>query len=117
MLEKTLRVGELYDFYGALLTEKQRLCLELHYLNDYSLAEIAADMHISRQAVHDLLRRAEQTLEIYETRLGLLQKFSHQRQVLQRAGDLLRQAVAMAPADCRQIIMQAETLMRTLDAH
>lgn len=114
MLEKTLRISELYDLYGALLTEKQRLCLELHYLNDFSLAEIAADMHISRQAVHDLLHRAEQTLESYETKLGLQQRFNSRRQALRQAGDLLRQAAAVAPAECRHIIEQAQTVLQEL---
>ena len=68
-----IRFGSLYEIYGALLTEKQRQCLELYFCEDYSLAEVAEEMQVSRQAIHDLLRRVEQTLEHYETMLGFLQ--------------------------------------------
>ena len=56
MIEKMLRIGRLYDCYGALLTENQQKCLELHYLQDLSLGEIAAELSVSRQAVNDMLR-------------------------------------------------------------
>ncbi len=59
MLDKVLRIAELYDFYGALLTDKQRRCLEMHYLSDDSLAEIAEEFGVSRQAVHDIRHRRE----------------------------------------------------------
>jgi predicted DNA-binding protein YlxM (UPF0122 family) len=72
MLDKVLRIAELYDFYGALLTDKQRRCLEMHYLGDDSLAEIAEEFQVSRQAVHDILRRGEQLLAEYEAKLGLV---------------------------------------------
>ena len=55
-----IRFGSLYEIYGALLTEKQRQCLELYFCEDYSLAEVAEEMQVSRQAIHDLLRRVEQ---------------------------------------------------------
>lgn len=82
MLNKVLRIGQLYDFYNALLTEKQRECLNMHYLQDLSLAEIAEEYNVSRQAVHDILRRAEQTLEEYEEKLGLAARYSEERKVL-----------------------------------
>nr|WP_028972397.1 YlxM family DNA-binding protein [Sporomusa ovata] len=82
MLNKVLRVGQLYDFYNALLTEKQRDCLNMHYLQDLSLAEIAAEFSVSRQAVHDILRRAEQTLEEYEHKLGLAARYRQERKLL-----------------------------------
>lgn len=74
MLEKLMRIAMLYDFYGALLTEKQRTYLEMHYLNDLSLSEIADEAGISRQAVHDILRRAEKILEQYESELKLVER-------------------------------------------
>ena len=81
-LNKVLRVGELYDFYGALLTDKQRDCLNMHYLQDLSLGEIAEEFGVSRQAVHDILRRAEQTLEDYEEKLGLAARYAEERKLL-----------------------------------
>ena len=89
MLDKVLRIGQLYDVYGALLTEKQRSCLERHYLNDLSLAEIADEFQVSRQAVHDILRRGEQLMEEYELKLGLAQRYSREREIIQMALQLL----------------------------
>lgn len=90
MLNKVLRVGQLYDFYNALLTEKQRECLNMHYLQDLSLAEIAEEFGVSRQAVHDILRRAEQTLEEYEEKLGLAARYHYERKMLTEVVDHLR---------------------------
>ena len=74
-----IRFGSLYEIYGALLTEKQRQCLELYFCEDYSLAEVAEEMQVSRQAIHDLLKRVEQTLEHYEEMLGFLQRMEKTR--------------------------------------
>lgn len=89
MLDKVLRIGFLFDFYGALLTEKQQQCLEMHYFSDLSLGEIAEQMGVTRQAVHDLLRRAEQLLDEYEAKLKLLERFLHEQQAIRQAYDLL----------------------------
>lgn len=70
-LEKTNRINVLFDFYGPLLTEKQQTFLKCYFHDDYSLGEIAADFEISRQAVYEHLKRAEQVLEGYELKLGL----------------------------------------------
>lgn len=74
MLDQLARVARLYDFYGPLLTPKQRQWLELHYHHDLSLGEIADEEGISRQAVYDGLHRAIKALEDYEARLGYLQR-------------------------------------------
>lgn len=75
MLEKILRVNALYDFYQPLLTPKQQEYLDLYYLNDLSLGEIAENCHVTRQAVYDNLKRAEKTLESFESKLGLFRKY------------------------------------------
>lgn len=81
-LEKTNRVNLLFDFYEPLLTEKQQTFLKYYFHDDFSLGEIASEFDISRQAVYEHIKRAEQMLEIYEDKLGLLQKQQ------QRIGDL-----------------------------
>lgn len=73
-LEKTKRVNDLIDFYGALLTSNQLNILELYYMEDLSLKEIADELNISRNAVHDSLKRSLIILEEYEDKLKLLEK-------------------------------------------
>ena len=87
--EKKIRVGRLYDFYGSLLTEKQQKIMEQYFYDDLSLGEIAESEGISRQAVYDLLKRAEQTLEHYEEKLHILQKDEDLRFQLRSALNLL----------------------------
>ena len=65
----------LYDFYGELLTDNQKEIYEQFILEDLSLGEIAKERGISRQGVHDTIRRCEKTLEGYEEKLSLIQKF------------------------------------------
>ena len=61
--EQRMRLGRLFDMYGGLLTEKQQQCLKYYFYDDLSLTEIGEELGVSRQAVHDLLKRVEQTLE------------------------------------------------------
>ena len=88
-----IRFGSLYEIYGALLTEKQRQCLELYFCEDYSLAEVAEEMNVSRQAIHDLLKRVEQTLEHYEEMLGFLQRVEKMRMLTVEAEAILEKQV------------------------
>ena len=85
LLEHYFRVTALLDFYGALLTDKQRQYLEYHFLNDLSLAEIAEEFGVSRQAVHDVLKRSESILEEYESRLGLVARNQAERMLVKEA--------------------------------
>lgn len=79
MIEKKIRLGTLFAFYGQLLTEKQQEILRLYYIDDLSLGEISENLGISRQAVYDTLKRSNKLLEEYEKKLGLLKKFSKTR--------------------------------------
>lgn len=65
----------LYDFYGELLTSHQKEIYEQFVLEDLSLSEIAADVGISRQGVHDIVKRCSRTLQGYEEKLHLVEKF------------------------------------------
>ncbi|WP_078391527.1 putative DNA-binding protein [Shouchella patagoniensis] len=82
MLEKTLRMNYLFDFYHPLLTEKQRNYMSYYYLDDFSLGEIADEYEVSRQAVYDNIRRTEAMLEEYEKKLMLLAKFEARRTLI-----------------------------------
>jgi predicted DNA-binding protein YlxM (UPF0122 family) len=107
-LEKTNRINMLFDFYGPLLTEKQRTFLKCHYHDDYSLGEIAADFAISRQAVYEHLKRAEQVLESYERKLGLLRR--HER--LQAGLRRLEEQIGRLPDEWRRELMDTVRLLR-----
>ncbi len=80
-LIKTIRMNYLFDFYQSLLTEKQRNYLELFYLQDYSLSEIADTFDVSRQAVYDNIRRTGDLVEDYEMKLGLYQNFEKRQNI------------------------------------
>lgn len=74
-MERIVEQGLLYDFYGALLNEHQRNIYEAFVYDNMSLSEIAADQGISRQGVHDLIKRCDKSLEDYERKLHLIEKF------------------------------------------
>ncbi len=82
MADDTVLRTMLFDFYGELLTEKQREYFDLYYNEDLSLAEIAETGGISRQGVWDVIRRADQTLHETERKTGILRRFTQRREVL-----------------------------------
>ena len=82
-MDKIAETSLLYDFYGQLLTEKQRQVMSLYHEENLTLSEIAAEFGISRQAVHDTLKKAEQSLTEYEKKLGLVRKFVKSSQALE----------------------------------
>ncbi len=75
MAEKTLQKTMLFDFYGDLLTDKQREYYDLYYNEDLTLSEIAENVGITRQGVYDIITRAEATLLETERKTGLINRF------------------------------------------
>ena len=84
----------LLDFYGQLLTEKQRECLDLHFNEDLSLSEIAEQSGISRQGVWDNIRRAEATLRELEEKTGLVRRVMELERELEETREELRRVKA-----------------------
>lgn len=76
---KNLEISFLLDFYGDMLTDKQRDVVELYYNDDLSLSEIAENEGITRQGVRDSIKRAEAQLLEMEERLGLAKRFREMR--------------------------------------
>ncbi|MBE5921763.1 MAG: DNA-binding protein [Lachnospiraceae bacterium] len=74
-MNRILEQSLLYDFYGELLTEHQKNIYEAVVLDDYSLSEVAQEHGISRQGVHDLVKRCDKTLSQYEAKLHLVERF------------------------------------------
>lgn len=83
-MEKFVEQTLLYDFYGELLTERQQQVYESVVLEDYSLSEVAEELEISRQGVHDMIKRCNHALEEYESRLHLVAKFLRIRGQVQK---------------------------------
>lgn len=91
MTDETVYRTMLFDFYGELLTAKQREYFDLHYNADYSLSEIAEMTGISRQGVWDIIKRAEETLRKTEEKTGLIGRFQENQTVVTEMEGLLEQ--------------------------
>jgi predicted DNA-binding protein YlxM (UPF0122 family) len=84
MIEKVIEISMLYDFYGQLLTPKQQEIMGLYYADNFSLSEIAEEFGISRQGVHDTVKRAEKSLQDYEEKLGLIKQTMATKETMQK---------------------------------
>lgn len=88
-MNELLKQALLYDFYGELLTDHQKEIYEQFVLEDLSLSEIAEAQRISRQGVHDLVKRCNKILEGYEAKLHLVEKFLSVKGKVQQINELL----------------------------
>lgn len=88
-MEKNIEIALLLDFYGSLLTERQYDSLDLHFNNDYSLAEIGEEFKISRQGVYENIKKGKEALLGYEEKLGLIKRFLTQKKMANEAFDTL----------------------------
>ena len=93
-MDEILKQSLLYDFYGELLTEHQKEIYEQFIVEDLSLSEIAKDAGISRQGVHDLIKRCNKILEEYETKLHLVDKFLSIKEKVHQINELLGESKA-----------------------
>lgn len=83
-MEEKVEQAYLYDFYGELLNEHQRRIYEDFVFNDLSLGEIASCEGVSRQGIHDLIKRCNRLLEGYEEKLHLVKKFIEAKKSVER---------------------------------
>ncbi len=109
-LEMTL----LYDYYGDLLTERQRMCFELYHDQDLSLAEIAQELKVSRQGVYDNLSRAEAILRNMEEKTGCVRRSLQTRRavrtILEAADALLNSPDEIVRSQAEKIVTATRTL-------
>jgi len=112
-LSQKIRLDRLYDVYSPLLTEKQRQVFRLHHDRDWSFAEIAETIGMSRQGVHDLFQRARERLEELEDLLGCLERESRMTEILEDLSRFCADKGLLLPADLsedlRRIIEAEET--------
>jgi len=120
MKENDLTLRALYfDFYGSLLTEKQKEIYDLYYQQDLSFGEISEIRGVSREAVYDLLKRTEEALIFYESKLKLVEKYQLSREIIKEIAqkiDILRERIENDYRD-RQMneLGQVADLLQKLD--
>ncbi|NLD26078.1 MAG: hypothetical protein GX661_01825 [Acholeplasmataceae bacterium] len=85
LLEKKEHYINLYDFYEALLSEKQQEYFRQYYFDDLSLAEIAEQYQVSRNAIYDHLKKTAVLLDQYEEKLGLVRKYQKRKEIYDAA--------------------------------
>lgn len=98
-IDKIAEQSLLYDFYGDLLSQRQGEIIQLYTQENYSLGEIASELGISRQAVHDALRNGRKSLEKYENRLGLVQRFLETEEVIAEIDERIMELEKMTDDD------------------
>lgn len=94
-IDKLVELSLLYDFYGELLKENQKCIYEDYILNDLSLSEIAEQQGISRQGVHDVVKRCSNQLINYEEKLHLIEKFEQTKQKVSKIKELSKQIIKL----------------------
>lgn len=101
-MEKIFEQVLLYDFYGDLLTEHQRQVYEAAVFNDMSLGEIATEQGITRQGVHDLIKRCDKILTDYEAKLHLVERFEKAKEKIARINDLTKTGEGATPEELQE---------------
>ncbi len=94
MKNQAYRMALLYDFYGEMLTDRQKEFYDLYYNEDLSLTEIAENYHMSRQGVRDAIVRAEAVLTELEDKTGLIRRFQERQKELRQLQELASAAQA-----------------------
>lgn len=95
-MEKKVQLGWLFEFYGPLLTEHRREVMRLYCEEDLSLAEIAAEMGITRQGVHDAVSKSQAQLEGYEQKLGLIDRYQRLMHAVDTCKSSLKKVIPSA---------------------
>ncbi len=105
-MEKIVEQALLYDFYGELLTAHQKSIYEDVILNDYSLSEIAEEHGITRQGVHDLVKRCNKILKDYEDKLHLVEQFIETKDMVNRINQLTKEYLQSKDIRCIEEIQK-----------
>ena len=113
-LEKSVEIGTLCAFYGGLLTQKQQDALRLYYEEDLSLGEIAEELEVSRQNVHELITRSAQKLRKYEAALGSMKRAEETARQLKHALSLVQTIQTANEQDKSRLEEAGETLRRII---
>lgn len=113
IFEKTL----LYDFYGELLTDNQKMIYGYYHLDDLSLGEISEQMNISRQGVYDTLKRCDHQLKHFEEKLHLVQKFVDNNTRIQEIYDIalnIKSQITKEDIELKEALIKIEQLSKSI---
>ena len=112
MKQDALQMSLLFDYYGELLSEKQRVCFDLYYNQDLSLSEIASELGITRQGVHDSLSRAETALGEFERVTGCIARDRRTAKALEAIADACerRQSIPEAREAAQNILLASASI-------
>ena len=112
MKDAAFRWSLLFDYYGDLLTQRQRVCFDLYYNQDLSLGEIAQEAGISRQGVHDTVARAQAALQTMEDKTGLVRRDLACRRALEK---IRAAALALSEMKDEAVSTLAGEILRAVD--
>ena len=112
-MNEILETALLYDFYGELLTSHQKRIYEQFVLEDLSLSEIAEDEGISRQGVHDLIKRCNKALLGYEAKLHLVERFIKIKKKVEAMDELL-ESVGNNESEKEELIHTMRTISKEI---
>lgn len=114
-MDELFTISLLLDFYGQMVTKRQYDILDLHYNNDFSLGEIAQELNISRQGVYDNIKRGKTALFEMEKKLGLVTRFSRQKE---KASEIMKLLENIDPSalssEEREGLIKARQLLRSI---
>lgn len=112
--DDVLEVSLLYDFYGQLLSNRQREVMSLYHEENLSLSEIADEFGISRQGVHDTLKKAEKALQGYEDKLGLVSRFERTGSLISSIDERMEKLIAQNQ-DNRELVASLMEIRAEID--
>ena len=110
-----LQMTLLFDYYGELLTDRQRMCFDLRHNQDLSLAEIAQELNVSRQGVHDNLSRAEALLINMEEKTGCVSRDLACRRAAKKIIDFAQKLAGHEEQEVSQLAQQILSAARCLE--
>lgn len=110
-MEKIVEQGILYDFYGPLLNEHQRNVYEAYVYDNLSLSELASLQGVSRQAVHDIIKRCDAMLKGYEEKLGLVKRFNECKGKLGKLRNIADENSSVSPGVFGEMIGMIDELI------
>lgn len=118
-IDEITQASLLYDFYGQLLSKRQKEVMELYHEENLTLSEIASEFDISRQGVHDALKNAEKSLKGYEEKLGLVEKFEKTSDAIRGIDNIIEKLIASLQnaeiTETAEIVKKLEEIKSIID--